>query len=64
MNEVAIARALHVLAIVLWVGGVGFVTTVLLPAVLRLEAPKQRREIEMAVQSGKPRRRACIRDGD
>ena len=35
MNEFAIARALHVLAVVLWIGGVAFVTTVLLPAVRR-----------------------------
>lgn len=42
MNEVAIARALHVLAVVLWIGGVGFVTTVLIPAVRRLKAPAER----------------------
>ena len=38
MDDVAVARALHVLSIVLWIGGVGFVTTVLLPGVRRLEA--------------------------
>jgi len=32
MDDVAIARALHVLSVVLWIGGVAFVTTVLLPA--------------------------------
>jgi uncharacterized membrane protein len=42
MNELAIARALHVLAIVLWIGGVGFVTTVLLPAVRRVKTPAER----------------------
>ena len=31
MNELTLARALHVLSIVIWIGGVGFVTTVLLP---------------------------------
>jgi hypothetical protein len=36
MNDVTVARALHVLSIVLWIGGVGFVTTVLLPGVRRL----------------------------
>ena len=35
MDEVAIARAIHVLAVVLWMGGVGFVTTALLPALRR-----------------------------
>jgi uncharacterized membrane protein len=33
MDDVTIARALHVLSVVLWIGGVGFVTTVLLPTV-------------------------------
>jgi uncharacterized membrane protein len=42
VDEVTIARALHVLAVVLWIGGVGFVTTVLLPAVRRLRAPEER----------------------
>ncbi len=42
MDEVAIARALHVVAVVLWIGGVAFVTTVLLPAVRRLKAPAER----------------------
>jgi uncharacterized membrane protein len=41
MNEFAIALSLHVLAIVLWIGGVAFVTTVLLPAVRRLEVPEK-----------------------
>jgi uncharacterized membrane protein len=42
MNELAIARTLHVLAIVLWIGGVGFVTTVLLPAVQRTQSAPER----------------------
>jgi uncharacterized membrane protein len=32
MNDIAIALALHVLSIVIWIGGVSFVTTVVLPA--------------------------------
>ena len=35
MNDVVIARALHVLAIVIWIGGVAMATTVALPAVRR-----------------------------
>ncbi len=31
-EELALARAVHVLAVVLWIGGVGLVTLVLLPA--------------------------------
>jgi uncharacterized membrane protein len=44
MNDVIIARALHVVSVVLWIGGVGFVTTVLLPAVRRLKAAGERME--------------------
>jgi uncharacterized membrane protein len=33
MNDVIIARALHVLGVVIWIGGVSFVTTVVLPAI-------------------------------
>jgi len=42
MDDIAIALALHVLSIVLWIGGVGFVTTVLLPAVRQLKSPEER----------------------
>jgi uncharacterized membrane protein len=35
MNDVVIARALHVLAVVIWIGGVAMATTVALPAVRR-----------------------------
>ena len=42
MDDVTLARALHVLAVVLWIGGVVFVTTVLLPAVRDLHAPTER----------------------
>lgn len=35
-NPAAIARALHVLGVVIWIGGVAMVTTVILPAVTRM----------------------------
>jgi uncharacterized membrane protein len=35
MNDVIIARALHVLAVVFWIGGVSMVTMVVLPALRR-----------------------------
>jgi len=35
MNDVIIARALHVLGVVVWIGGVSMVTTVVLPAIRR-----------------------------
>lgn len=37
MDGVTLARAVHVLAVVLWIGGVAFVTLVLLPALRAME---------------------------
>lgn len=42
MDEMALLRALHVIGVVMWIGGVAFVTTVLLPAVRQLKAPGER----------------------
>jgi uncharacterized membrane protein len=39
---VTIARVLHVLAVVLWIGGVAMVTTVLLPAVRKMHSGDER----------------------
>jgi len=36
--DIHIARGLHVLGVVLWIGGVGFVTWVLLPAIRRMSS--------------------------
>ncbi len=44
MDETALVRALHVFGVVLWIGGVAFVTTVLLPAIRHLKSPKERVE--------------------
>ena len=44
MDDVTIIRALHVLSVVLWIGGVGFVTTVLLPAARKLTSSQARTE--------------------
>jgi hypothetical protein len=35
MDDIAIARAIHVFAVVVWIGGVAMVTTVVLPIVRR-----------------------------
>jgi uncharacterized membrane protein len=40
--EFALARVVHVLAVVLWIGGVAMVTLVLLPAVRRLKSDAER----------------------
>ncbi len=42
MDDVVAARASHVLAVVLWIGGVGLVTTSLLPVLRRLPEAEQR----------------------
>lgn len=37
MLDFALAHAVHVLAVILWIGGVGFVTLVLIPALARTD---------------------------
>jgi len=44
MNEFVFARVLHVLGVVLWIGGVAMVTTVLLPAVAQMKSAAERVE--------------------
>lgn len=51
MNDVVIARALHVVGVVLWIGGVAFVTTVLLPAIRRLKSAEERVEFFESIES-------------
>lgn len=50
MDDVTIARAIHVVAVVHWIGGVIFVTTIVLPAVLAMAEPKRRLEMFEAVE--------------
>ena len=42
MNDISFARAIHELAVVLWIGGVGFVTTVLMPVIRHTRPPQER----------------------
>ena len=42
METAILARSLHVLGVVLWIGGVAFVTTVLLPSIRQLKTPAER----------------------
>jgi uncharacterized membrane protein len=44
VNDFVFARVLHVIGVVLWIGGVGMVTTVLLPAIRRAYPPSERFE--------------------
>ena len=50
MDPAIAARALHILGVVLWIGGVAFVTTVLLPAVRRFKTPEERVEFFETVE--------------
>lgn len=50
MNDIIFARALHVVGVVAWIGGVAFVTTVLLPAVRELKEPPERVQFFGAVE--------------
>ena len=39
---VVVSRIVHVLGVVIWIGGVAFVTTVLIPAIRKLPNPSER----------------------
>lgn len=41
MSEYVLARVIHVLSVVLWIGGVAMVTTVLLPTLARMQSPSE-----------------------
>jgi uncharacterized membrane protein len=49
--DLPLARALHVLAVVLWIGGVAMVTTVLLPAVASKVEPARRVDFFESIES-------------
>jgi uncharacterized membrane protein len=50
MDDVAIARALHVLGVVIWIGGVAMVTMVLLPAIRRGDLGPNRLQVFEAIE--------------
>lgn len=41
MDALTLARVFHILAVVLWIGGVAMVTTVLIPAVKRMKSKEE-----------------------
>lgn len=51
MDDVTIARAFHMLAVVHWIGGLTMVTTVILPAIRRMPAQAQRLAMFEAVEA-------------
>jgi len=52
MGEMTLARVLHVLGVVLWIGGVAMVTTVLLPAAKRMKTPAERVSFFETIERG------------
>ena len=51
MADFGIARALHLVMVVLWIGGVGMVTTILLPGIRRAHPPEDRFAAFHAIES-------------
>jgi uncharacterized membrane protein len=50
VDDIVIARAMHVLAVVIWIGGVAMATTVVLPAVRRGDLGADRRRAFEAIE--------------
>jgi uncharacterized membrane protein len=50
MDDIAIARAIHVVCVVIWIGGVAMVTTIVLPVVGRLDTAAKRVALFEAVE--------------
>jgi uncharacterized membrane protein len=50
MDDVILARALHVLSVVIWIGGVGMATMVVLPAVRRGDLGENRFKAFQAIE--------------
>lgn len=44
MDYFTLARVLHILAVVLWIGGVSMVTTVIIPAVKKMKSKEEQME--------------------
>ena len=51
MDDVSVARAVHVLSVIHWMGGVAFVTMVVLPAIMAVAEPHRRLALFEAVES-------------
>ena len=52
MDDFTLARAIHVLAVLLWIGGVAFVTLVVMPMLKASEAPDARLAQFHKIESG------------
>ena len=52
MDDYSIVRAVHVLAVLLWIGGVAFVTLVIMPMLKASEAPEARLARFQQIETG------------
>lgn len=52
LDDFTLARVLHVVAVVGWIGGVWFVTFVVMPAIARSEPPEQRLKAFHRIEQG------------
>ena len=50
-SDFILARVLHVIAVIIWIGGVAFVTTVLIPAIRKTQSPENRLQIFEILES-------------
>src|SRR5262245_53388106 len=50
MDDILVARAVHVLSVIHWMGGVAFVTMVVLPAIMSVAEPQRRLALFEAVE--------------
>ncbi len=41
MDYITLARVIHVLAVIVWIGGVAMVTTVIIPAIKKMASPEE-----------------------
>ncbi len=48
--SLALARVLHLVGVVLWIGGVAFVTTVVIPTLRRLPSGEERLRLFEAIE--------------
>lgn len=55
-----VARAVHIVGVVMWIGGVGFVTTVLLPSMRTKPAAEWAREFDAVERRFAPQARIAI----
>lgn len=52
LDDFTLARVLHVVAVLFWIGGVGFVTLVVMPAIRANNAPEERLLAFRRIESG------------